>query len=324
MKAHPVSIFFLCLVFFAMGCQPPPGKQQRTLPDGSKATWNITDGRLHGPLQILYKDGQKKEVSQWQKGRLNGKWQSWHANGKQAQSALFQDHKLHGLYQRWDKDGKRRELIHWKDGKMHGHWNQWNALGDLQFKARFHKGKLQGLVHSFSRSGEERSQWKDGKLHALWRRYYQNGKKHYEGHYLNGKRHGVWKRWSFAGKLILKVQVRNDKPIKASSKEQKMLARFPKPHEEYLQALPHKTRLIHTYISSFQPLDSSAWLLLFSFVPFILLTGFYTIKVQRAFANQSTSTSQESEDEKAENVAEEDNEQGDEDNADNDEDGEEA
>ena len=70
--------------------------------------------------------GRIKEEGNYKNDLKDGKWTSWHSNGKKWYEKTYKDGKSDGLHTNWHSNGKKRYEKTYKDGKMisEKYWNE--------------------------------------------------------------------------------------------------------------------------------------------------------------------------------------------------------
>jgi antitoxin component YwqK of YwqJK toxin-antitoxin module len=64
------------------------------------------DGEREGPWSYFDPDGEKIREESFAKGRQNGRWVSYYANGSEQGEGSYIDQKKDGIWQYWDATGK--------------------------------------------------------------------------------------------------------------------------------------------------------------------------------------------------------------------------
>lgn len=180
-----------------------------------------------GAIQSFHPNGTKALEGTYIKGKLNGPWKSWHANGKPWKEMSFKDDLEDGLSQEWDPrgillnennykageyagtqktftaDGKPEMEETWMNGKLNGVVRMWES-GILIRELFYKNGRLNGLLRAWWSNGNPKAvmTFSDGKPNGMVRNYDELGKLTEEGHYILGERNGTLRRWE-NGMLIV-------------------------------------------------------------------------------------------------------------------------
>ena len=93
--------------------------------DSGYSLYAYKDGKLDG-LNVVFSEGQLREIGHWENGEQNGLFEAWTEKG------VLVDH---GIF----KDGER-------DGETVQYWPD---TGKLKVKAQYRAGKLNGLVEQY-------------------------------------------------------------------------------------------------------------------------------------------------------------------------------
>lgn len=146
-------------------------------------------GKLHGKNESWYKNGQRKEISNWSNGNQNGLFEYFYENGKPEERTNWVNGKTEGKSESWYEDGKQKNIKFFKSDLMDGNLKQWYTNGQMQLEANFSLGK------------------KNGK--AI--KYYKNGNLQAEGFYKNDLEDGTFKWYDENGRLVKKVDYTENK-----------------------------------------------------------------------------------------------------------------
>jgi antitoxin component YwqK of YwqJK toxin-antitoxin module len=76
------------------------------------------------------------------KGKKEGRWKSYHSNGKKKYDENYKDGKLDGLATDWYKNGQKGLEGTYKDGKEDGLMTWWYENGQKQSEETYKNGKL--------------------------------------------------------------------------------------------------------------------------------------------------------------------------------------
>jgi uncharacterized protein len=90
------------------------------------------NGNFEGEVHIWYSDGQIKEVSQYNDGKLNETQTKWHENGQKAEETKYDYYgRPEGVQRKWSDNGQIIEERNYREGKLEGRLCQWNRRGRL-------------------------------------------------------------------------------------------------------------------------------------------------------------------------------------------------
>lgn len=149
-----------------------------------------------------------------QKGRKNGDWIWYYANGDTMISAHYETGELDGEYVEYDEDGSIISRGNYVEGSEDGPWEYYN--GGCSEKGSYYDGM---------RTGEWVSRFPDGKtsfvihyeqdvMDGKYTAYWENGRVKLTGRYVGGLREGPWFKYNEEGELFLTTLYKDGKEIK--------------------------------------------------------------------------------------------------------------
>ncbi|AHH01729.1 MORN variant repeat protein [Pithovirus sibericum] len=62
-------------------------------------------GKIHGLFESFYENGNRREISKWNKGKEHGSSYFWHENGQMAHRSEWVRGILEGIFYSWDEQG---------------------------------------------------------------------------------------------------------------------------------------------------------------------------------------------------------------------------
>lgn len=140
---------------------------------GEKASASIK----HGPFLSEWPNGAPRIAGQYQDGKQEGLWRSWHVSGPKSSERYFENGRPHGQASMFHPNGEVQEQGTFKKGKKHGVWECNYADG----------------------SPKERESYVDGNLDGPFRSWRSDGARR-DGTYRDGEEVGDWKSWDVDGK----------------------------------------------------------------------------------------------------------------------------
>ena len=113
-----------------------PRKQQKN--GNKKGVSNFKEGKLDGLLLSWYENGQKELEAKFKGGTENGQWSEWwHGNEQKSLEITFKNGKMNGPSTRWHKNGnKSAESIFKDDEVIEGSQKYWKSEGELVESAK--------------------------------------------------------------------------------------------------------------------------------------------------------------------------------------------
>jgi len=138
-------------------------------------------GKLNGSHEVMFKNGQKKEIGSYVGNEKDGKWSKWneagklleeityrkgHKNGsyaiytpegKKIVQGEYQIDKKNGTWMKWFPNGKQKEKGSYLNGRKHGHWYHWDENGKLTDNLNYVKGQISNKK-SYDRNNSTDSQ----------------------------------------------------------------------------------------------------------------------------------------------------------------------
>lgn len=137
----------------------------KTLTDSGYSIYANKNGDLDG-LNVVFSEGQLREVGHWQNGLQNSLFEVWTVEGILVGHGLF------------------------KDGERDGETIQYGPeTGNLKVKAVYRAGKLNGMVEQYYPSGtiQLKHPYQDHQLHGEALDYFENGRLRSTVTFENGK-----------------------------------------------------------------------------------------------------------------------------------------
>ena len=159
----------------------------KDISDSGYSLYAYKDGKLDG-LNVVFSEGQLREIGHWENGEQNGLFEAWTDKG------VLVDH---GIF----KDGER-------DGETVQYWPD---TGKLKVKAQYRAGKLNGLVEQYYPSGtvQLKHMYADHQLHGEALDYFENGQLRSSVNFEHGKQSGPFKLFSDDGQLLEEGMLKN-------------------------------------------------------------------------------------------------------------------
>lgn len=102
-------------------------------------------GEVEGPFTLFYKNGQVKEIDQYQKGLLHGPSISYHLNGSKESETNYKEGVKDGYYTSYHLDSSLQSEGWYVNDQAEGQWLYYNPLGDLSTSAYYYNDDLHGI-----------------------------------------------------------------------------------------------------------------------------------------------------------------------------------
>ncbi len=124
------------------------------------------DGKPDGPREIFRADGTLSAKRGFAEGLRNGEWITYDQTGKKPQAEEHYDKgKPDGVWKYWYANGKLKQQISLKQGKRDGVMTEWDDKGEKRFEATFANDKLHGTATRWYRDGRKIvQQYEEGRL----------------------------------------------------------------------------------------------------------------------------------------------------------------
>lgn len=119
------------------------------------------------------------EQGAWVKGRQEGPWRTWHANGQLSTEGRYSRGQKVGPWVAYHDNGRRYRVGSYVDGLKSGEWVGFFKRGEREFIGTYQDGALNGPYTGF----------------------WPNGDKRGKGSYANGVFEGPWTFWDRNGQL---------------------------------------------------------------------------------------------------------------------------
>lgn len=123
-----------------------------------------------GEVMVWFRDGLKKEQSQYQNGQIQSVIK-WHRNGQKELEGYYKKGERQGVWTSWHQNGNKRWQGSFEKGMQQGVWQYWYPSGELNVEGAFKEGKRQDLWVMWSRVGkkEREMQFEQGEKIAQWK-----------------------------------------------------------------------------------------------------------------------------------------------------------
>ena len=139
-------------------------------------------------------DSTKKTFSSFAKGRKEGDWKTWHANGQLKTHYTYIKDQIEGVYTYYDSVGTTIKTETYKKSILEGVTSEFNENGTLHLTTEYKKGLKEGLQKEFIEGVvliEQRTFKKDS-LDGEWTSWHDNGTQKVVRVYKNGSPRGNW------------------------------------------------------------------------------------------------------------------------------------
>lgn len=160
-KGHIKKITYYNVLTGAVANQSIVDDKQKNLLRLCNVIGNVTmeviadrDGYYNGEYKRLYVNGKPSVVSQYEKGKEQGKGQSFYKNGQLKAEYINKDDELHGPYKYYYDNGKLSSEGQYHEGKKVGYWTSWNILGNIDEKEYFLEGEYHGPQKYYYANGK--------------------------------------------------------------------------------------------------------------------------------------------------------------------------
>ena len=139
-------------------------------------------------------DSTKKTFSSFAKGRREGEWKTWYANGQLKTYYTYIKDQIEGVYTYYDSIGTTIKTETYKKSILEGITSDFNENSTLRMTTNYKKGLKEGLQKEFIEGVvliEQRTFKKDS-LDGEWTSWHDNGTKKVVRVYKNGEPRGNW------------------------------------------------------------------------------------------------------------------------------------
>jgi len=168
-----------------------------------KKTVHYTDGKLNGPYQSYYRNGQPAEKGTYKNDMQDGNLEIYYPTGVLNIKMSYKDGKQDGPLKVYHENGLLKEEVTYKMGLFDGVYKEYNSKnGKLSFESSFIAGKQNGMTKNYYKDGSIESEGKivNGEHDGEWKYYFDSGKLKKSGTFKGGKETGVWKEFWENGK----------------------------------------------------------------------------------------------------------------------------
>lgn len=191
------------------------GSGEEPIPHGVRVTYHVNGvpeqlayydrGKLHGPLQFFYPNGQLKRLEMMEGGERNGKWEVYDEDGSKREVAHYVHGKIVGDLLSFYPNGVKSASLPYGDaGVPHGVATEWFESGSIKANRRYRDGLLSGdgwnpavTIYYENQTIAEVQDFQGGSPVGVHFQYYEDGREAYRASYKDGKKHGA-EQWLFA------------------------------------------------------------------------------------------------------------------------------
>ena len=139
-------------------------------------------------------DSTKKTFSSFAKGRREGEWKTWYANGQLKTYYTYIKDQIEGIFTYYDSAGTTIKTETYKKSILEGITSDFNENSTLRMTTTYKKGLKEGPQKEFIEGVvliEQRTFKKDS-LHGEWTSWHDNGTQKVVRVYKNGQPRGNW------------------------------------------------------------------------------------------------------------------------------------
>jgi antitoxin component YwqK of YwqJK toxin-antitoxin module len=154
----------------------------------------------------------------FRKGKMNGEWAGYHANGYTKYKGHWTDNVKSGTWTYWNEKGIPEKTESYNLlGELHGFNVMYNPAGKPISEGNFKEGKPDGdWIYRYPYGATLRTcTYKDGQLHGELKQFGEKGKLIEVSHYKDGKKHGKEIRYDDkSGKELKRTYYKNGEKLK--------------------------------------------------------------------------------------------------------------
>ncbi|WP_447876126.1 hypothetical protein [Serratia fonticola] len=186
--------------------------------EGYTDTEDFSSQKFIADFTTYYKSGERAaEISFNQQGLRDGKFNSWHKNGKIDQKIKFFDGKIDGESIQFNDNGTVANKSVFNSGvHADGSCNHYDGNGNVLREHSYLDGKYEGKYVDYYSAGkpELESFYKNGVVVGEKKEYFENGKIKSLSHFdEQGEIDGIQETYAESGKLISRVVYKNTQPV---------------------------------------------------------------------------------------------------------------
>ena len=112
-----------------------------------KSKGKLKNGVKDGTWTSWYKNGQKREESEYKEGKSHGRSTTWYKNGQKVFEINSRDDLYDGAMTSWYENGQKMEEVNFKDDKKDGKSTIWNENGQITAERTYKDGNLVSETH---------------------------------------------------------------------------------------------------------------------------------------------------------------------------------
>ena len=104
---------------------------------GFKEKILFKEGKMNGPYETYYENGQLNEKLTFKEGVLNGPYESYYENGQLNEKTNYKERELNGPYESYYENGQLRDKTTYKEGRKNGPSESYYENGQLNEKTNY-------------------------------------------------------------------------------------------------------------------------------------------------------------------------------------------
>jgi antitoxin component YwqK of YwqJK toxin-antitoxin module len=180
----------------------------------TKESYTFSNGLKTGPFFELLASGKTSISGSFLKGKKDGVWEYFYADGTVQKREGYVADSLHGPYEVYYENGKPETVGQYVKGRKTGEWSWHSSQGAfLEMNGGFLDDLQHGDWEYYFSTGEHsyHAQFDHGKKTGEWNYHYRNGQDFRKGNYLNDLKTGLWQTWYEDGTLLMEGNYVNGK-----------------------------------------------------------------------------------------------------------------
>ena len=171
--------------------------------------------KKQGTWHYFYKDGNTKEISEWNNGDLEGWYHEFNQNGTRARSISLKNNQRDGLSLDYDDQGVLQSSMEYVEGELQGKITLYHENGEVKRTYTYKDGSANGMLVEYAANGMKSREvmLKDGKLDGVEKEWYSDGSVSSEYNYKEGNREGTFVSYYNNGEVYRRGQYKDDKLV---------------------------------------------------------------------------------------------------------------
>ncbi|MGK7393896.1 MAG: toxin-antitoxin system YwqK family antitoxin [Candidatus Cyclobacteriaceae bacterium M3_2C_046] len=149
-------------------------------------------GKLQGPYQSFYSNGNFKSSGQFEANQPTGLWKYYFENGKLKMKGELKNNSNHGFWQYYYENGNLSMEGHIYQGKREGEWINYFENGHIKSEGTYHNDQKEGIWNYYFEDGLLKAQGFYKQDQGMYKEFYPSGNLKMYGKHIEGLSDSTW------------------------------------------------------------------------------------------------------------------------------------